>query len=89
MVFPVPVVPITTWCERSRAYGRAGDRRRRCRTARIVAPATTSPLRLVSGTAPGAAIRARALRTWWRHCRRSNAAADAGRQARPLPVSMA
>ena len=87
VVFPVPVVPITTWWERSRAYGRAAMARAGCRTARIVPPTTTSPLRRVSGTAPGAAIRARALRTCRRHCRRSNPIADAG-DSPPAPVSI-
>ena len=63
VVFPVPVVPITTWCERSRGYGTVVSGCARCRTARMVAPATTLPSRRSSGTAPGALIRARAVRT--------------------------
>ena len=58
----------------------------RCRTVRMVAPATTCR-RDSSGRAPGAAIRARAVRTWCRHCRRSNAAGALGDRP-PLPVSM-
>ena len=87
VVFPVPVVPITTWCERSRGYGMPASGRadgrppgswprpRRCRSG------------TVSGTEPGAAIRARAVRTWCRHCRRSNAAGALGASP-PVPVSM-
>src|ERR1700735_3189796 len=56
-------------------------------TARMTAPATTLPSWLVSGTDPGAAIRARALRTWCRHCRRSKLTAEPG-DAPPVPVSM-
>jgi hypothetical protein len=62
VVFPVPVVPITTWCERIRAQGRPAICRAGWPTTLITAPATRSPRRVVSGTAPGAAIRARALR---------------------------
>ena len=65
------------------ASGRAG-----CRTVRIVAPATTLPSRNSRGTEPGAAIRARAVRTWCRHCRWSNAAGALGARP-PLPVSIA
>ena len=86
VVFPVPVVPMTTWCERSRGYGMAVSGSGRCRTVRMVAPATTLPSRRSSGTAPGALIRARAVRTWCRHCRRSNAAGAPGLSP-PLPVS--
>ena len=59
----------------------AASGRGRCRTARMVAPATTLPSRRSSGTAPGALIRARAVRTWCRHCRRSNAAGGARAEA--------
>ena len=85
---PVPVVPMTTWCERSRGYGSTATGRARCRTARMVAPATTPPLRARSGTEPGAAIRAWAVRTWCRHCRASKAAGALG-VSPPLPVSSA
>ena len=87
VVFPVPVVPSTTWCERRRGYGTTASGRAGWRTALIVAPATTLPSRASSGTEPGAAIRARAVRTWCRHCRRSNAAGALGPNP-PLPVSI-
>ena len=58
-----------------------------CRMARIMPPITTSPFRCVSGTAPGAAIRARALRAWRRHCRRSKLTAEPGDRP-PAPVSI-
>ena len=63
VVLPVPVVPSTTWCERSRGYGRTASGRAGWRTVRIVAPATTLPSRSSNGTEPGAVIRARAVRT--------------------------
>jgi hypothetical protein len=56
-----------------------------CPAALITAPATRSPLRVVSAIAPGAAIRARAVRAWCRHCRWSKAAAASG-DSPPLPV---
>ena len=84
---PVPVVPSTTWCERSRGYGRTASGRAGWRTARIVAPATTLPSRSSNGTEPGAVIRARAVRTWCRHWRWSKAAGALGASP-PLPVSM-
>ena len=87
VVFPVPVVPSTTWCERSLGYGMTASGRAGCRTVLIVAPATTLPSRESSGTEPGAAIRARAVRTWCRHCRWSNAAGALGASP-PLPVSI-
>ena len=62
VVLPVPVVPTTTWCDRILAYGMLATGPAGWPTARITAPGTRSPLRVVSGTAPGAAILARALR---------------------------
>ncbi len=56
-------------------------------TVLITAPVTRRPPRVVSGTAPGAAILARALRTWWRHCRWSKATPASG-ESPPLPVSI-
>ena len=58
-----------------------------CLTDRIVPPMTTSPFRYVSGTAPGAAMRARALRAWRRHWRRSKLIAEPGDRP-PVPVSI-
>ena len=54
----------------------------------MTAPATMAPSRDSSGTAPGAAILARALRTWCRHCRRSKAAGARG-VSPPVPVCIA
>src|SRR5450755_2047858 len=56
--------------------------------ARITAPTTTSPAAVVSGTAPGTAIRAAAARTWWRHCRRSKDTAEPA-DAPPAAEAMA
>src|SRR6266571_3147583 len=54
----------------------------------MTAPATTRPFRERRGSEPGAAILARAERTWCRHWRRSNAAGEVGKRP-PLPVSIA
>jgi hypothetical protein len=88
VVLPVPVVPMTTWWERSRRYGIAASGGAGWPAARITAPATMAPPRDSSGTAPGAAIRARAVRTWCRHCRRSKAALAVG-DSPPVPVRIA
>jgi len=54
----------------------------------MTAPATMAPRRETSGTEPGAAIRARAVRTWRRHCRAWKAAGEVGKIP-PVPVSIA
>ena len=44
VVFPLPVVPMTTWCERSLGKGRRPPRRSGWPTARITAPTSTVAL---------------------------------------------
>ena len=53
----------------------------------MAAPTTTCPDRESSGSDPGAAMSARAVRTWWCHCRASNAAGLSGVRP-PAPVRM-
>ncbi|HEX6528042.1 MAG TPA: hypothetical protein VF070_49670 [Streptosporangiaceae bacterium] len=54
----------------------------------MVAPVTTDPFVESKGSAPGAEMRALAVRTCRRHCRRSKATGAAGERP-PAPVSMA
>jgi hypothetical protein len=54
----------------------------------MTAPATTAPFGESSGTEPGAAILARAVRTWRRHWRAENVAGAVGNRP-PVPVSIA
>jgi hypothetical protein len=78
MVFPVPVAPFTICLRAEAARGQHGELAGRCPPKRMTAPATNSPPGVSSGTAPGAATRALAVRTRWRPCRSSKLTAAAG-----------
>jgi hypothetical protein len=84
-VFPLPVAPTTTMCRAHAGNGTANTGRQRCPTERMVPPAGIRPPEVISGTAPGAAIRPLAVHTCRRHCRASKVAgAEASQPRIPL-----
>jgi hypothetical protein len=70
-VFPLPVAPTTTICRPRAVAGRVNTGCQRCPTARMVAPTGIRAPLVRRGTAPGALVRSRAVRTWRRHWRAS------------------
>ena len=70
-VFPLPVAPTMTMCRAHAAAGMVNTGCQRWPMARMVPPTGIRPPRPSSGTAPGAAVRPRAVRTCRFHWRAS------------------
>src|ERR1019366_6889798 len=88
LVFPDPVAPTITMCRAHAPAGIAKTGCHRCPIARIVPPTGSRPPEASRGTAPGAALRPRAVRTRRFHCRVSKViGAEAVRPFRPVVMA--
>ena len=88
LVFPLPVAPTMAMCRAHAVDGRANTGSQWWPMVRMVPPTGIFPPRASSGTAPGASVSPRAVRTCCFHCRASKVI-GAEAVMPPRPVVMA